>query len=151
MLPSVQLIFIKMVVSKHLTYSCYPIWPVLYQDLNSHAAYPGIPPEKSNHTRGQYQHLISHPLLRLVRSKSDKTSSPEIGFSTTIPLELYLVKPHCARITCGTPSVTSHEKFNSVIRYLHIANLFALVCYVIAEVSEVLVYNLFKFYFLIFC
>ena len=33
------------VTSKHLTHFCYPIRPVLYQHLNSHVAYPGIPPE----------------------------------------------------------------------------------------------------------
>ena len=42
----------KMVVSKHLTHFCYPIRLVLHQHLNSHVAYPGIPPENSNHTRG---------------------------------------------------------------------------------------------------
>ena len=49
-----------MVVSKHLTHFCYPIRLVLHQHLNSHIAYPGIPPENSNHTRGQYQHLSSY-------------------------------------------------------------------------------------------
>ena len=43
-----------MVVSKHLTHFCYPIRLVLHQHLNSHVAYPGIPPENSNHTRGQH-------------------------------------------------------------------------------------------------
>ena len=57
---------IKRVVSKHLTHFCYPIRLVLHQHLNSHVAYPGIPPENSNHTRGQYQHLPSYPLLRLL-------------------------------------------------------------------------------------
>ena len=56
---------IKMVVSKHLTHFCYPIRLVLHQHLNSHVAYPGIPPENSNHTRGQSQHLPSYPLLLL--------------------------------------------------------------------------------------
>ena len=87
-----------MVVSKHLT-QFYPIRLVLFQHLNSHVAYPGIPPENSNHTRGQYQHLPSYPLLRLLCSKSDKTGSPESAFSTGITLELHLVQPHCARIT----------------------------------------------------
>ena len=45
-----------MVVSKHLTHFCYPIRLVLHQHLNSHVAYPGIPPENSNHTRGQTTH-----------------------------------------------------------------------------------------------
>ena len=40
-----------MVVSKHLTHFCYPIRLVLHQRLNSQAAYPGIPPENSIHTR----------------------------------------------------------------------------------------------------
>ena len=56
----------KRVVSKHLTHFCYLIRLVLHQHLNSHVAYPGIPPENSNHTRGQYQHLPSYPLLRLL-------------------------------------------------------------------------------------
>ena len=42
----------KMVVSKHLTHFCYPIRLVLHQHLNSHIAYPGIPPDNSNHIRG---------------------------------------------------------------------------------------------------
>ena len=44
---------IKMVVSKHLTHFCYTIRLVLHQHLNSHVAYPGIPLENSNHTRGR--------------------------------------------------------------------------------------------------
>ena len=44
-------------LSKYLTHFCYPIKLVLHQHLNSHVAYPGIPPENSNHTRGQYQRL----------------------------------------------------------------------------------------------
>ena len=55
-----------MVVSKHLTHFCYPIRLVLHQHLNSLVAYPGIPPENSNHMQGQYQHLPSYPLLRLL-------------------------------------------------------------------------------------
>ena len=55
-----------MVVSKHLTHFCYPIRLVIHQHQNSHVAYPGIPPENSNHTRGQYQHLPLYPLLRLL-------------------------------------------------------------------------------------
>ena len=39
-----------MVVSKHLTHFYYPIRLVLHQHLNSNVAYPGIPPENSNHT-----------------------------------------------------------------------------------------------------
>ena len=39
-----------MVMSKHLTHFCYPIRQVLHQHLNSHVAYPGIPPENSKHT-----------------------------------------------------------------------------------------------------
>ena len=50
---------------------CFPIRLVFRQHLNSHIAYPGIPPEPSNHTRGQYLHLPSYPLLRLLWSKSD--------------------------------------------------------------------------------
>ena len=50
---------------------CFPIRLVFYQHLNSHIAYPGIPPEPSNHTRGQFLHLPSYPLLRLPWSKSD--------------------------------------------------------------------------------
>ena len=88
-----------MVVSKHLTHFCYPIRLVLYQHLNSHVAYPGIPPENLSLTRGQYLHLQSYPLLRLLASKSDKTNSPERGISTSVILELHLVQPHCARIT----------------------------------------------------
>ena len=68
-----------MVVSKHLTHFCYPIRLVLHQHLNSHVAYPGIPPENSNHTRGQYQHLPSYlfsdysdqSLTKLVHQKED--------------------------------------------------------------------------------
>ena len=50
-----------MVVSKHLTHFCYHIRLVLHQHLNSHVAYPGIPPEISNHTHGQYQALAIIP------------------------------------------------------------------------------------------
>ena len=50
---------------------CYPIRLVFHQHLNSQIAYPGIPPEPSNHTRGQFLHLPSYPLLRLLWSKSD--------------------------------------------------------------------------------
>ena len=50
---------------------CCPIRLVFHQHLNSHVAYPGIPPEPSNHTRGQFLHLPSYPLLRLLWSKSD--------------------------------------------------------------------------------
>ena len=39
-------LYLKMIVSKHLTYFCYPIRLVLHQHLNSHVAYHGIPPEK---------------------------------------------------------------------------------------------------------
>ena len=45
---------------------CFPIRLVFHQHLNSHIAYPGIPPEPSNHTRGQFLHLPSYPLLRLL-------------------------------------------------------------------------------------
>ena len=45
---------------------CCPIRLVFHQHLNSHVAYPGIPPEPSNHTRGQFLHLPSYPLLRLL-------------------------------------------------------------------------------------
>ena len=54
-----------MVASKHLTHFCYSIRLVLQQHLNSHAAYPGIPPKNLNDTKEQYQHLKSYPLLRL--------------------------------------------------------------------------------------
>ena len=50
---------------------CYPIRLVFHQHLNSHIAYPGIPPEPSNDTRGQFLHLPSYPLLRLLWSKSN--------------------------------------------------------------------------------
>ena len=50
---------------------CFPIRLVFHQHLNSHIAYPDIPPEPSNHTRGQFLHLPSYPLLRLLWSKSD--------------------------------------------------------------------------------
>ena len=46
----------------HFTHFCYPIRLVLHQ----HLTYPSIPPENSNYTRGQYQHLPSYPLLRLL-------------------------------------------------------------------------------------
>ena len=72
-----------MVVSKHFTYFCYPIWPAFHQHQNSYVAYPGILRKNSNHTRVKYQHLLSHPLLRLLLLKSDKTSSPEREFYTT--------------------------------------------------------------------
>ena len=45
---------------------CCPIRLVFHQHLISHIAYPGIPPEPSNHTRGQFLHLPSYPLLRLL-------------------------------------------------------------------------------------
>ena len=41
---------IKIVVRKYLTHFCYSIKQVLHQYLNSLVAYPGIPPENSNHT-----------------------------------------------------------------------------------------------------
>ena len=50
-----------MVVSKLLTNFCYFIRLILYLHLNSYAAYPGISPESSNYTTGQYQHLPSYP------------------------------------------------------------------------------------------
>ena len=40
--------------------------------LDSNSAYYGSPPEPSNHTREQFLHLLSYPLLRLFWSKSDK-------------------------------------------------------------------------------
>ena len=55
---------IKMVVSKHLTHFCYPIGLVLYQHLNSHVAYPGIPPENSNHSASR-ETLLSGEFLFL--------------------------------------------------------------------------------------
>ena len=45
---------------------CFPIRLVFHQHLNSHVAYPGIPPEPSNHTRGPFLHLLSYPLLRVL-------------------------------------------------------------------------------------
>ena len=50
---------------------CFPIRLVFHQHLILHIAYPGIPPEPSNHARGQFLHLPSYPLLRLLWSKSD--------------------------------------------------------------------------------
>ena len=50
-------------MSKHLTHFCYPIRLVLHQHLNSHVVSSGIPPQNSDHTRGQYQHLPSCPPL----------------------------------------------------------------------------------------
>ena len=47
-----------MVLSKHLTHFCYPIRLVLHQQLNSHVAYPDIPPENLNHTREQYHRTL---------------------------------------------------------------------------------------------
>ena len=79
---------------------CFPIRLVFHQHLilNSHIACSGIPPQPSNHTRGQFLHLPSYPLLRLLWSKSDN-KSPERGFSTSITLALHLAQPHCASIT----------------------------------------------------
>ena len=45
---------------------CFPVRIVFHQHFNSHIAYPGSPPEPSNHTRGQFLHLPSYPLLRLL-------------------------------------------------------------------------------------
>ena len=87
-----------MIVSKHLTHFCFPIRLVLHQHLNSYVAYPGIPPEISHHTRGQYQHLALYPHFRLLCSKFYQTSSPERALSTSIRLELHLVQPHCTKI-----------------------------------------------------
>ena len=50
---------------------CFPIGLVFHQHLNSHIAYPGSPPEPSNHTRWQFLHLPSFPLFRLLWSKSN--------------------------------------------------------------------------------
>ena len=86
-------------MSKHLTHFCYPIKLMLHQHLNSHVAYPGIPSENSNHTQWQHQHLPSYPIFRLLKAKSDKSSSPDTRFLTSIPLELHLAPLHCARIT----------------------------------------------------
>ena len=68
-----------MVVSKHLTQFCYSIRPVLHQHLNLPVAYPGITPENSNHTRGQYQQrhntlfldYSDQNLTKLVHQKED--------------------------------------------------------------------------------
>ena len=54
---------------------------------------------KWNNHKQLYLHLPSYSLLRLLRPKSDKTSSPERGFLTSITLQLYLAQSHCARIT----------------------------------------------------
>ena len=79
--------------SKHITCFCYPIMLALYQHLNSYVAYPVIPLEYSNNTRGQHQHLPSYTLLILLWSKSDKTSLPKREFSTNIALKFCLVLP----------------------------------------------------------
>ena len=45
---------------------CFPIKLVFHQHLNSHIDYPGSPPESSNHTRGQFLHMPSYPLRRVL-------------------------------------------------------------------------------------
>ena len=93
------LTFFFTTVRQHLPpHICYPIRLVFHQHLNSHVAYPGIPPEPSNHTRGQFLHLPSYPLLRLLWSKSDhKVTKKRIldQYHTS----LHLAQPHCASIT----------------------------------------------------
>ena len=59
-----------MVVSKHLTHFCYSIRLELHQRLNSHVAYPGIPPENSNHTRGQLLALAIVPFSQITLIKA---------------------------------------------------------------------------------
>ena len=53
----------KVALPSHI---CFPIRLVFHQHLNSHIAYPGILTEPSNHTRGQFLHLPSYPLLRVL-------------------------------------------------------------------------------------
>ena len=70
---------IKMVVSKHLTNFCYPISPMLHQHLNSHVAYPDIPPENSNTHEGNistchrtlFSDYSDQSLTKLVHQKED--------------------------------------------------------------------------------
>ena len=84
-----------MVVSKHLTYFCYPIRLMLHQHLNSHVTYPGIPHENSNHTQAQYQHLpctlysdySDQALSKLVDQKEDFRS-----VSVSFTQELHLAQ-----------------------------------------------------------
>ena len=52
---------------------CFPIRPMLHQRLNAHKAYSGSPSKPSNHTRGQFLHLPSYPLLRLQLQGSNFT------------------------------------------------------------------------------
>ena len=67
---SAYLIFYDCDVSLR-SHNCFPIWPVFYQHLNSHITYRGSPTEPSNQTRGQFLHLPSYPLLRLLWLKRD--------------------------------------------------------------------------------
>ena len=64
----------------HLTHFCYPIRLVLHQHLNSHVAYPGIPPENSNHIhegnistchRALFSDYSDQSLTKLVHQKED--------------------------------------------------------------------------------
>ena len=54
---------------------CFRIRRMVHQHLNSHIAYSGSPTEPSNNTRGQFLHLPSYPLFKLLRSKSDNKVS----------------------------------------------------------------------------
>ena len=83
---------------------CFPIRLVFHQHLNSHIAYPGIPPEPSNHPNLQTTHEGNFYTCHrtLFSDYSDlclTTRSPERGFSTSITLALHLAQPHCASIT----------------------------------------------------
>ena len=60
---------------------CLPIRQMFRQHLNSHIAYPGSPPEHSNHTRGQFEGLMGLKIRvgcldrQCVRSDADETSA----------------------------------------------------------------------------
>ena len=62
---SFAVVMVELAKVLHLTHFCYLIRLVFDQHLNSHRAYPGIPPKTSSHTREQCLHLPSYPLLRL--------------------------------------------------------------------------------------
>ena len=77
---------------------CFLIRLVFLQHLNSYIVYAGSPPEPSNHTRGQFLHLPSYPLLRLLWSKfENKVTKKRIldQYHTA----LHLAQPHYASIT----------------------------------------------------
>ena len=64
---------------------CFPIRLVLYQHLNLHIAYPGIPPEPSNHTRRQFLHLPSYSCICLLRCNFLYCRQPEHFNTSNIP------------------------------------------------------------------